>query len=677
MRQAGGTSCEGEGELMRSRFGQRKNLPIALLSSAILLLMSVSALGTLNLTVRDAYSGDDIAHVILIYPDSSQQDLGYTPPGLTGSTWDLLAASQILTKGAGTYTLRIIHDSDTDADCYVAANEVIGTYTITFGGGTVVSTTDDTATATNGQPTTIAVLANDLLVDASSFSFGEIPCPLTFPAPSCPCSTYGIPDTQCPSGPTQGINYVQGLFYVTVGDPSLGILSVTNPSHGTAVIAGNEVIYTSDPGYCGIDTFTYTAQRSGSSDTGKVTVNVSAAPPTPQDDQAETPAGEAVLIDVLSNDFDSGGGTPSLAGVGSPAHGTATIIGDAIRYTPNPRYEGLDRFTYTVHDVCGGTEGASVEVRVLHANHPPVPNAGALYRGIVGEPVPLDASFTTDPDIEDALQYRWDFDDDGRFDTDWMTTPRYAVVYDAPFVGRVRVEVRDLYRGLPTGETATATALVRVDSLQTIQIHVFEDIDGDAVWSDGEPGVEGVEIEIADEVLRTELDGRVSIELDAGTWEMSLTAAAQSQLEGRGFAIANPSMSVTLRRSEHVVAEVAVVKTSTKLKGTVYSDSNENGKFDEEDRVVPGLLVVLDGDEERAVVTDAEGGFSFLAVSYGAHSVLVAQAAEDGGEDLLDVLVPIALARTEKPEVFIEWPYDLGPEEGFLRIDVEKGEGGG
>ena len=86
-----------------SSWPERRNvlliLTIALLIPAILLLVSVCALGTLDLTVRDQFTGDDIAHVILFYPDGSQDDLGYTPPGLTGSKWDLLTDSQILTKG--------------------------------------------------------------------------------------------------------------------------------------------------------------------------------------------------------------------------------------------------------------------------------------------------------------------------------------------------------------------------------------------------------------------------------------------------------------------------------------------------------------------------------------------------------------------------------------------------
>lgn len=79
-------------------------------------------------------------------------------------------------------------------------------------------------------------------------------------------------------------------------------------------------------------------------------------------DRAETPPGQAVLLDVLGNDTSS---APPLAleSASQPSNGTATIIGSAIRYTPDAGFTGTDSFTYTAHDsVDSCTATVTIEV---------------------------------------------------------------------------------------------------------------------------------------------------------------------------------------------------------------------------------------------------------------------------------------------------------------------------
>ena len=146
-------------------------------------------------------------------------------------------------------------------------------------------------------------------------------------------------------------------------------------------------------------------------------------------------------------------------------------------------------------------------------------------------------------------------------------------------------------------------------------------------------------------------------------------------MESRGFAAPVTERTVRLAVSGIETVELAVNKTSTKLKGVVYSDSNGNGELDDEDRLVAGVAVLLDGDEDNVVVTNAEGQFAFRDVPFGHHEIYVVEAGLPEGEEPLNLLVPFTLARTEKAEVYVAWPYDLGPEEGFLQVDVEKGQG--
>lgn len=67
----------------------------------------------------------------------------------------------------------------------------------------------------------------------------------------------------------------------------------------------------------------------------------------PSDDSALTARERAVTIDVLAND--AGLASPQLLQVRrQPAHGTAQLVGTAIRYVPAPGFTGRDSFTYLV-----------------------------------------------------------------------------------------------------------------------------------------------------------------------------------------------------------------------------------------------------------------------------------------------------------------------------------------
>ena len=78
----------------------------------------------------------------------------------------------------------------------------------------------------------------------------------------------------------------------------------------------------------------------------------------------------ANLIDVLANDSDPDGDVLTITAVSVPAHGTATITGGGISYTPAAGYSGSDSFTYTISDGHGGTATAAVTVTVNPAADP-------------------------------------------------------------------------------------------------------------------------------------------------------------------------------------------------------------------------------------------------------------------------------------------------------------------
>ncbi|SNY04811.1 beta strand repeat-containing protein [Paractinoplanes atraurantiacus] len=168
-------------------------------------------------------------------------------------------------------------------------------------------------------------------------------------------------------------------------DPNTGqkltIASVTQPAKGVVTItADGRVTYRPNAMTSGTDTFDYVVTDDlGRTDTAKVTITIDAAP-TAVADTATTTTGKAVDIAVTVNDTDPGSAL-TLVSAGAPAHGTATIVGGKIRYTPAAGYTGTDTFTYVIKDAAGSTATGTVTVSVGNAAPVATGDAAAVLTG--------------------------------------------------------------------------------------------------------------------------------------------------------------------------------------------------------------------------------------------------------------------------------------------------------
>jgi PKD repeat protein len=87
-------------------------------------------------------------------------------------------------------------------------------------------------------------------------------------------------------------------------------------------------------------------------------------------------------------------------------------------------------------------------------NLPPVADAGGPYIGDEGSAITFDGSASSDPD-GDPLQYRWDFENDGTWDTVWSSVSTASYTWGDDHTGTVKLEVSD--GTLTDSDTASVT----------------------------------------------------------------------------------------------------------------------------------------------------------------------------------------------------------------------------
>lgn len=308
---------------------------------------------------------------------------------------------------------------------------------------------DDTMNATGGVLATFDVLANDTDIDSGyepqTFSITGVDLPANgilavngtqfeytpdFAYMGPDSFTYTITDQSGATSNTgtvyitvaPGSNFApvvsSGSFSVSEDMAVMDILSgsdingdvlsfsaTTLPLHGALAIIGSGFTYTPDADYNGSDSFDFVANDGlvdSSGATISFTVTAVQDAPVVVNDTVTAEMNTDADIDVLANDTDAdepyGAQTLTITGFTAPTSGTASIVGNKIRYTPNSLYLGPDMIEYVIEDQDGNLSNTGIlNITVSTTNQAPIADSGSF---VTTEDVVINNTLSgSDPDL--------------------------------------------------------------------------------------------------------------------------------------------------------------------------------------------------------------------------------------------------------------------------------------
>ena len=154
---------------------------------------------------------------------------------------------------------------------------------------------------------------------------------------------------------------------------------VSGPSHGQVTINPNGTFtYRPDANFFGTDSFTYevTDGNNGRAEaTVQITVNPVNDDPVANVDNFMVDEDMSLTLsfdDLLQNDTDIDGDSPTVGNVFAAANGTVTMgTNGTFTYRPNDDFNGTDFFTYSIDDGNGGMATGTVNIMVNSINDAP------------------------------------------------------------------------------------------------------------------------------------------------------------------------------------------------------------------------------------------------------------------------------------------------------------------
>jgi hypothetical protein len=314
-------------------------------------------------TITDTLGGTSSANVLLTVkapPPVANADSGFTTPQNTALT---IAASSLLAN-------------DTDPDSL--AMTVTGVSapvngTVTYNAAT--STVTFTPTSGYSGPASFTYSISDTAGGTASATVS-----LNVNAAAVPVAN---PDSGLTTLQNTATTIAASSLLANDTDPNglaLSVTGVSNAVNGTATsnAATSTVTFTPTTGYTGAASFTYTITDTAGG-TASATVSLTVKAPQPlvatNDSGFSTSKNTPLTMNasqLLANDTDPNGLTPTISGVSAPVNGTVTYNSTThvVTFTPTTGYTGAASFTYAITDTAGGTGSATVSLNVNAAAAP-------------------------------------------------------------------------------------------------------------------------------------------------------------------------------------------------------------------------------------------------------------------------------------------------------------------
>ncbi|MCE9669977.1 Ig-like domain-containing protein [Myxococcus stipitatus] len=193
---------------------------------------------------------------------------------------------------------------------------------------------------------------------------------------------------------------------------ALSVVAVGAATHGTVALSSDNVTFTPEPDFFGMATFEYTVSDGHGPHTSMVTITVNPVNDAPMGvaDAVEIDEDAVMAIPAIvlvANDTDVEGDVLSMVAVGAATHGTVTLAGGDVHFTPEANFHGTAAFEYTVSDGVS-TSTSTVTVTVYPVNDAPVAVADSVVADEGVELlVPVATLLANDTDVEgDALTVR-------------------------------------------------------------------------------------------------------------------------------------------------------------------------------------------------------------------------------------------------------------------------------
>ncbi|MCE9673977.1 Ig-like domain-containing protein [Myxococcus stipitatus] len=189
-----------------------------------------------------------------------------------------------------------------------------------------------------------------------------------------------------------------------MGDGALLMLTGVGAAvHCTVQLDGGEIFFTPEAGFTGAATFQYTVRNLTGTSTAMVTVIVSEAPVAVAD-TVSTDEDVALVISsatLVANDIDVDSETLLVEFVGEATHGSVTLDGGNVTFTPETDFFGTATFEYRVSDRASSS-AATVTVTVKPVNDAPVAVAdSAVASEDVTLRIPVATLLFNDRDVEE------------------------------------------------------------------------------------------------------------------------------------------------------------------------------------------------------------------------------------------------------------------------------------